>query len=181
MVRKKKLHKEGELMKKAEFIERYGEEKYNEMLIKTKERVFANRKNNPGSRHLEYLKWKDNLEAYEKHKENKKIWNLNNQEKCKEYRANRRENGLTKYCTVNYELIENYELAKKDNFNYNKWHLHHRLENYWSKDTLIRKNLYYNVSPESLIWLPANEHKSDCSLSTHKPELSTWHQRILER
>lgn len=86
--------------------------------------------------------------------------------------------GITRYCIKDYELIENYELAKQDNFDRNKWHLHHRLENYWTIDTLKRKNLYYNVNPESLIWLPANEHLGDLGM---KKENSKWHKAILEK
>lgn len=93
----------------------------------------------------------------------------------------RRQKGITRYCNKNYDLIENYELAKADNFDPKKWHLHHRLENYWSKATLKRKGLYDNVNPEALIWLSYDEHKKDASLSTFHPELSKWHQRRLER
>lgn len=92
----------------------------------------------------------------------------------------RRQKGITRYCNKNYDLIENYELAKADNFDPKKWHLHHRLENYWSKATLKRKGLYDNVNPEALIWLPYDEHKKDASLSTFHPELTKWHKRSLE-
>ena len=98
-------------------------------------------------------------------------------ERCKthEYRERNRKLGKTRYCSVNYELIENYELAKADNFDRKKWHLHHRLENYWSCATLKRKGLYYNTNPEALIWLPADEHMKDRNSKNSK-----WHQRKLE-
>ena len=135
-------------------------------------------------------------EKKEYHKEKNKQWRLEHPNYKKEYNNNHgkenieyskksynnsRKIGKTYFCTENYELIENYELAKADNFDPKKWHLHHRLENYWSHATLKRKGLYYNVNPEALIWLPADEHHSDKSLSVHHPELSKWHQRRLER
>lgn len=139
-------------MKKKEFIEKYGEDA-----------------------------WKRNLD-------NAKKWRINNRERQRELERNfwkrkktkLRSNGITKYCNKDVELIENYELAKADNFNPKKWHLHHRLENYWSQNTLKKKHLYYNVNPEALIWLPNEEHNKDSGLSTFHPELSKWHKRILE-
>lgn len=123
-------------------------------------------------------------DAYEQHKNNCKKWRKEHKEQHK--LANRicyeehRINGYTKYCKENFDLIENYELAKADNFDTKKWHLHHRLENYWSAKTLKRKGLYYNLNPEALIWLPADKHHSDKSLSTLHPERTKWHKRILE-
>lgn len=139
-------------MKKKEFIEKYGEDA-----------------------------WKRNLD-------NAKKWRINNRERQRELErkfwkgktTKLRSNGITKYCNKDFELIENYELAKADNFDKKKWRLHHRLENYWSQETLKKKHLYYNVNPEALIWLPYEEHKKDASLSTFHPELSKWHKRILE-
>lgn len=143
-------------MTKNEYIKKYGEEAYR---IKCK-------------RHLE-----SNKKWIEKNKERWRKYH-NNLNGC--LKKKRREKGITYYCRENYELIENYELAKADNFDPKKWHLHHRLENYWSSKTLIRKGLYYNVNPEALIWLPNKEHNSDKSLSTLHPELSKWHKRMLE-
>ena len=98
-------------------------------------------------------------------------------ERCKtrEYWERDRKLGKTRYCSVNYELIENYELAKADEFDPMKWHLHHRLENYWSSDTLKKKGLYYDINPEALIWLPYEEHMKDRYCKNSK-----WHQRKLE-
>lgn len=110
-------------------------------------------------------------------KEHREQCNVSNRKCIKQYRKS----GSTKFCRVNFDLIENYELAKLDNFDSNKWHLHHRLENYYSSETLKRKGLYYNLNPEALIWLPRDEHKSDSSISIYHPELSKWHQRSLER
>ena len=133
-------------------------------------------------------------EIYRKKKEyyneKNKQWRLEHPDYKKEYNeAHRKENrdysskcktknrkiGKTPFCKENYDLIENYELAKADNFDRKKWHLHHRLENYWSSDTLKKKGLYYDINPEALIWLPYEEHMKDrCSKN------SKWHQRKLE-
>lgn len=67
-----------------------------------------------------------------------------------------------RYCK-NVEEIENYELAKKDNFK--GWHLHHRLETMpfsgkiVSQKYLIEQGLYYNVQPSALIYMKAQAHR----------------------
>jgi hypothetical protein len=95
--------------------------------------------------------------------------------KMHDYWDRDRKLGKSPYCSVNYELIENYELAKADEFDPMKWHLHHRLENYWSSDTLMKKGIYFNVNPEALIWLPYEEHMKDRYCKNSK-----WHKRSLE-
>lgn len=121
--------------------------------------------------------YKRKLESDLKWQKEHKEQNIASSLKCQN---KKRQKGITRYCNKNYELIENYELAKADNFDPKKWHLHHRLENYWSKATLKRKGLYDNVNSEALIWLPYKEHKKDASLSTFHPELTKWHKRIME-
>ena len=70
-----------------------------------------------------------------------------------------------RYCK-DYENIENYQKAKKDNFK--GWECHHRLETHTS-DGIRREfdisykelkalNLYYHRPPEELIFLPRSEH-----------------------
>lgn len=58
------------------------------------------------------------------------------------------------------ELVENYELAKADNFE--GWDLHHRLEIHEdyhnTMEELILMNLYYDRPPEELIFLRKGEH-----------------------
>ena len=150
-------------MTKIEFISRYGEDAYE--LRKQKIR-----------------KWHE--EHKEQHNKQNRNWHKEHKKQCKLthriWNEEQRKKGSTPYCRENYELIENYELAKADNFDPKKWHLHHRLENYWSKATLERKGLYDNVNPEALIWLPYKEHKKDTGLSTLYPERTKWHKRILE-
>lgn len=64
-----------------------------------------------------------------------------------------------KYCT-NYEQIENYELAKADNFK--GWECHHKLEIHEDYTNTVNDlklmNLYYNRPPEELIFLTTEEH-----------------------
>lgn len=195
-------------MKKQEYIERYGIEAWNEYLAHCKKYYKENKERHKETYQNWYKEHKEQvIEASRKYdKEHKQQRNLisrnyyqKNKEKrieasnkwCKEHKdqhnaSNRkcikkyRESGSTKYCRENFNLIENYELAKADKFDSSKWSLHHRLENYYSSETLIRKGLYYNLNPEALIWLPADEHKSDSSISIYHPELSKWHKRSLE-
>ena len=70
-----------------------------------------------------------------------------------------------RYCK-NYENIENYDKAKKDNFK--GWECHHRLETHTSdgerrlvditKKELIALGMYYNRPAEELIFLTIKEH-----------------------
>lgn len=54
------------------------------------------------------------------------------------------------------EKIENYEKAKADNFK--GWDCHHRREVDFSRKELIALGMYYNVSPNELIFLTRAEH-----------------------
>ena len=72
-----------------------------------------------------------------------------------------------RYCK-DYEKIENYEKAKKDNFK--GWECHHRLETHNSDgerrpvdigyEELKALNLYYNRPAEELIFLTTREHNA---------------------
>ena len=71
------------------------------------------------------------------------------------------------YCK-DYENIENYDKAKKDNFK--GWHCHHRLETHNSdgerrivdirQKELIALGMYYNRPAEELIFLTSREHNA---------------------
>ena len=73
--------------------------------------------------------------------------------------------GFEKYCK-DYEKIENYEKAKKDDFK--GWECHHRLETYTpegerriidiTKKELIALGMYYHRPAEELIFLTIKEH-----------------------
>ena len=150
-------------MTKLEYIAKYGEEAYNRRLESN--RIWAR---NTSEQRFDYRRnWAN------EHKEQHNA-------QARKYRKKNRQIGSTIYCNENYDLIENYELAKADNFDPAKWHLHHRLEHYWSVKTLKRKGLYLNLNPEALIWLPADQHNTDFSISTLHPERTKWHQRIYE-
>ena len=60
------------------------------------------------------------------------------------------------YC-MEFKKIENYEKALIDNFK--GWHCHHRLEKDYTREELIKKNLYYNRPPEELIFLTNKDHQ----------------------
>lgn len=70
------------------------------------------------------------------------------------------------FCCNNYSEIENYELAKADNFK--GWVLHHRLGTHnsdgekrlvnLSKDELIALDMYYNRPADELIFLTRAGH-----------------------
>ena len=73
--------------------------------------------------------------------------------------------GYKQYCK-DYENIENYEKAKKDNFK--GWDCHHRLETHNSDgerrlvditaDELKALDMYYNRPADELIFIPIYEH-----------------------
>ena len=72
-----------------------------------------------------------------------------------------------RYCK-NYQDIENYEAAKKDDFV--GWHCHHRLETHNSdgerravditQKELMALNMYYHRPSEELIFLTVSEHNA---------------------
>ena len=91
-----------------------------------------------------------------------------------------------KFC---YELenVENYELAKRDNFK--GWVIHHRLETHFSDgsirpnkcnitvDELKELDMYYNRPADELIFMKKSEHiKLHCLLNTNfKPLYGNKH------
>ena len=62
-----------------------------------------------------------------------------------------------RYCK-NYQDIENYEKAKKDNFK--GWHCHHRKGVDISVAELQALDMYYNRPSEELIFMKHSEHSS---------------------
>lgn len=86
------------------------------------------------------------------------------------YRAAHRVDWFKQYC-AHPEDIENYELAKADNFL--GWDVHHRLETHNSDgvrrlvdltmDELIALGMYYARPPEELIFIRHKDH-----ISLHK-------------
>src|SRR5574344_2141906 len=98
-------------------------------------------------------------------REYKKEYNKSHKTKAKEYdKFHKRQ----QYCCEDISQIENYELAKKDNFN--SWDIHHRLEtntldgirrtvNITSKE-LMKLGMYYNRPASELKFKKHIEHRS---------------------
>lgn len=84
----------------------------------------------------------------------------------KAYSESHRESRLRKYFCINIEQVENYELAKADNFK--GWTIHHRLETHnsdgerrlvdLSKKELISLSTYYHRPASELIFMKSSEH-----------------------
>lgn len=135
-------------MKKIKFIERYGEEAWKNKLKKDKEYKRMHRKQ---------IREKDR-QYYQQHKEELK-------EHHKQY--NRKYNQTFAYCIPEQiEQIENYQFAKKDNFD--GWDIHHRLETHntdgqrrlvnLSREELKALDMYYNRPASELVFLTKSEH-----------------------
>ena len=134
-------------MTKKEYIEKYGEEAYQRRLeYKKKYR----------ETHKEQIRKRDK-KYRETHREQRR------QTKRNWERMNRHRFA---FCIPEeIEQIENYELAKKDNFD--GWDIHHRLEcvetggevNRTAKE-LQDLGLYYNRPASELIFLTKSEHTS---------------------
>lgn len=114
---------------------------------------------------------------YEEHKQERKEYSKKymksynddhkneHKEYYKTYNESHREHKLRKYC-INIEQVENYELAKEDNFI--SWDVHHRLETHnsdgirrlvdLSRDELIALGTYYHRPASELIFLKHKEH-----------------------
>ena len=79
------------------------------------------------------------------------------------------------YC-MTPELIENYDLAIADKENV--WICHHRKEEFYTKKELFEMNIYFNVSPEDLVFCRNEKehhkypHKGEKKSEEHKRKLS---------
>lgn len=142
-------------MTKEEFIKKYGIEKYNRRLELTRE---INRK-----RRLADPEWEKNRskKKYQKLKEKLKT-NPELKTKLSVERVRNKQRSYVENGRI--DLIENYELAKADNFD--GWEIHHKIElhpdgsvRYTSK-SLKDIGLYYNRPATELIWMTTFEHNS---------------------
>ncbi len=168
-------------MKKAEIIERYGIEEYQRRLSQArnhqKSKDFIDKRNHRmRKRYSEDSEYrlkviKRNRERYQLDDEYRKIKNMKNREYNKlHYNKGTSSARNILRCRKSYvkdgriDLIENYELAKADNFK--DWDIHHRLEltindEYaHSKDELIRLDMYYDRPYFELIWVTSSIHQS---------------------
>lgn len=135
-------------MKKIEFIERYGEEAYQRRLEQRK-KYYQQHKEELKEYHKQY---------FQQHKEETR-------QHQKQY--NRQHNQMFVFCIKEQiEQIENYQFAKKDNFD--GWCIHHRLETHnsdgekrlvnLSRTELIALDMYYNRPANELVFLTKSEH-----------------------
>lgn len=60
------------------------------------------------------------------------------------------------FCCEEPENIENYELALADKENV--WHIHHKLEMFFTSNQLKKMKRYYQVPARELIFLSPSEH-----------------------
>lgn len=146
-------------MTKKEFIERYGEEAYQRQL-EYHRKYYQQNRNKIKERYKKY---------YQQHKDEMKQYSKQHKEEIKECHKQyiRKHVNMFAFCIPEeWEQIENYELAKKDNFN--GWCIHHRLETHNSDGEkrlvnisvaeLIALDMYYNRPASELIFLTNSEH-----------------------
>lgn len=135
-------------MTKIEFIEKYGEEAY--------------------QRHLEYKKLY-RKQHREEIKQYRQQYYQQHREEENQYRKQyeRKNRCMFAFCIPEQiEQIENYQFAKKDNFQ--GWCIHHRLETHnsdgekrlinLSREELIALDMYYNRPASELVFLTKSEH-----------------------
>lgn len=156
-------------MTKAQLIERYGLEWYEEYkarsneyckgryhneleyreAYKAKARIRNNARYHNNSEFREYVNTRHKARMKERYKNDIKF---RDQHKVR-HKARYVEDGRI-------DLINNYELALADDFK--GWDIHHRMEihNDYSNTShdLIMMNLYYNRPPSELIWIRHSEH-----------------------
>ena len=72
-----------------------------------------------------------------------------------------------RYCK-DYENIENYEAAKKDNFI--GWECHHRRGANITQKELISLGQYYNISSDELVFLTTAKHNQLHHIGRHHTE-----------
>lgn len=146
-------------MTKKEYIERHGEEAY-------QRRLEYNRKYREEHREEinQYQK-----QYREQHRDEIKQYKKQHREEFKQHQTkwNRKHINMFAYCIPEQiEQIENYQFAKKVNFN--GWHIHHRLETHnsdgekrlvnLSRAELIALDMYYNRPANELVFLTNSEH-----------------------
>ena len=114
--------------------------------------------------HQYYLKHREEILA------RVRTWREDNPGKVSAYAMKHNKKTYVYFCKQDeYEQIENYELAKADNFK--GWDCHHRLELHpdgslrFTKDSLKKLCLYVNRPASELIFLTHSEHARLHSIS----------------
>lgn len=146
-------------MTKNEFIKRYGKEEYQRRLEYNRKYCQQHREERK-----QYCK-----QYREQHIEEIKQYREQHINEMKQYHKqyNREHTQTFAYCIPEQiKQIENYKLAKKDNFD--GWCIHHRLETHnsdgekrlvdLSREELIVLDMYYNRPASELIFLTRSEH-----------------------
>lgn len=64
---------------------------------------------------------------------------------------------LKMYCRENIENVKNYNLAVNDTENI--WHMHHINELTFTREELIKMNMYFHRPADEFIFLTAEEHR----------------------
>ena len=180
-------------MTKKEIIEKYGEEEYRKYIEEKKQYYQQHREEikQHYQQHREEKKQyqkqyreqhKEEIKQYQKQykrqyreqhieeyrEEMKQYYQQHREEyreKMKQY--GRKSRAMFAYCIPEQiEQIENYKLAKA--YNFNGWHIHHRLETHnsdgekrlvnLSREELIALDMYYNRPANELVFLTASEH-----------------------
>lgn len=154
-------------MTKAERIERYGLERYEQLVERIKARQKERYHNDPEFREAEKAsqckRYATNTNYREAKKARSNTYHKDHYANDLNYRLSEKIRTRTLYVKDGrIDLIENYELATKDNLD--GWHIHHRLELHpdctvrFTRQSLIKLNLYYDRPPSELIWLRETEH-----------------------
>ena len=161
-------------MTKKEIIEKYGEEEYQRRLEQIKQHQQQYKEEYRQYHQQYYQQHRDEINQHQKqydqeHKEErKKYYQQYREQHREEYKQwARKKRYMFAYCIPEQiEQIENYELAKKDNFQ--GWNIHHRLETHnsdgqrrladLSKAELIALDMYYNRPANELVFLTNSEH-----------------------
>ena len=154
-------------MTKKEFIEKYGEEEYQKKL-EHKKQYYQQHKDDKKQYYQQHREEKKQYQKQydQQHRDERKQYYQQHRDEKRQYykQQQRKVRCMFAYCIPEeIEKIENYELAKKDNFI--GWHIHHRLEcvetgavvNSTRQD-LIDWGIYYNRPASELIFLTASEH-----------------------
>jgi hypothetical protein len=159
-------------MTKQEYIDRYGIEVYKAHI--EKRRLYYKEH----KEHCLEMNKRYTLQNKEKVDEKNKHWRDNNKERhyqsTKKCREKNIEWNLNRICT-DLRSVENYELAVADKFK--GWILHHRFELHsdyslrYSKEALIKIDLYYHRPPEELIFVPVKEH-----VAMHAKTRKLWNE-----
>lgn len=161
-------------MTKKEYIEKYGEEAYQRQLEWNRKYCQQHREERKQRCKQYREQHREENKQYQKqyreqHRDEIKQYKKQHREEYKQHQKqwNRKHIHMFAYCIPEQiEQVENYQFAKKDNFD--GWCIHHRLETHnsdgekrlvnLSRDELIALDMYYNRPANELVFLTASEH-----------------------